>query len=301
MDKEKINVFIAALPRSGSTLLGMMLSNHSTIFHVGEFSYWGKLSPADTFCSCGVKGCSILLRAHNELSASREVQAIYEVCSALDIMEEPNKQYHSLSLPDPKAPIVMTRAELSKRMLHCCVGLEKIADVFRDITGKRIVVDNTKNISIAEFLVKRKGWRIIIMTRDLRGIANSNKNAGLRKAVARPLEMKIPVFRNFAKRALTLLPRGNVLLLRYEDLCLKPTEKLKDVCAFVDADFEESLLYFKRDRGHVLMGNRMRFDNNEIVAEDLAWTAGLNDEELFLLRSDRELAELYEQFGYSFP
>ena len=95
-----MNVYIATLPRSGSTLLGLMLNNHSQIFHIGESSYWGKLDPAEVLCSCGATGCPILKTVGHETAHLPEVKAIYSACSKIDRLEEPDKVYHSLSLPD---------------------------------------------------------------------------------------------------------------------------------------------------------------------------------------------------------
>lgn len=54
MAKRSMSI-IATLPRSGYTLLGMMLGNHSSICHIGESSYCGKVSPDDVMCSCGIR------------------------------------------------------------------------------------------------------------------------------------------------------------------------------------------------------------------------------------------------------
>ena len=58
------------------------------------------------------------------------------------------------------------------------------------------------------------------------------------------------------------------------------------------------MLEFKEDRGHTLMGNRMRFDDNQEIKEDLGWTSGLAEEEIRILCDDGELVSLFGQFGY---
>ena len=58
--KKNSNVFIASLPRSGSTLLGMILNQHNDCFYTGESFYWKKLNPKNEVCTCGVKGCNFL-------------------------------------------------------------------------------------------------------------------------------------------------------------------------------------------------------------------------------------------------
>ena len=39
------NVYIASLPRSGSTLLGMILNQADGCAYIGESFYWKKLNP----------------------------------------------------------------------------------------------------------------------------------------------------------------------------------------------------------------------------------------------------------------
>jgi hypothetical protein len=39
------NVYVATLPRSGSTLLGMMINQHHLCFNMGESFFWGKFIP----------------------------------------------------------------------------------------------------------------------------------------------------------------------------------------------------------------------------------------------------------------
>lgn len=301
MNNRQLNIYIATLPRSGSTLLGMMLNNHSKIFHTGESSYWGKLNPEYIVCSCGKKRCPILINAYEKLNNLPEVHAIYEACSMVDRIEEPGKIYHKFSLPDKNDSNQINLAILKKKLLLSCFGLEKIADVFRELTKKEIIVDGTKNIYIAEHLAKKIDWKIIILTRDPRGIASSNKNAGLRKNVPRPIEMKIPIFINFAKKINSLMAKNNnVLLVRYEDLCADPKKKLCEICNFLEITFENQTLQFKSDKGHTLMGNRMRFNDSEKIIEDLSWIENLNQREKLLIHKNWKLIRLYEKFGYQF-
>jgi|GEM_PF-2856999 len=297
---KELNVYIATLPRSGSTLLGMMLGTHPEIFHMGESSYWGKLDPKNVVCSCGAKGCPVLLQVYSRVASSSEVGSIYQACSMIDRIEEPNKQYHSLSLPDDSQKLQgFSRDDLEKTLLESCLGLEKLSGIFREITGRRIVVDNTKSIRIAEKLLGRPDWKIILLLRDPRGMLYSNKKSGQRKGVDRPVSFKIPVYKDFAKRALMLLREpALVYFLKYEEICQDPSGSIRKVCDFLGVEYARSMLEFKEDRGHTLMGNRMRFDDNQEIKEDLGWTSGLAEEEIRILCDDGELVSLFSQFGY---
>lgn len=293
------NVYIATLPRSGSTLLGMILGSHPEAFHMGESSYWGKLDPNNILCSCGRRGCSVLLEANSQVTDDDDVKNIYRACSMIDRIEEPNKQYHPLSLPDKNQKQDFSLDDLEKSLLASCLGLEKLSRVFRRITGRRVIIDNTKAIRIAERLAGRSGWRVILLLRDPRGMAFSNKKSGERKGVPRPISSKIPVYRDFAERATRLLDgRFPVLYVRYEEICQNPPASIEKVCDFLGIEYTPSMLNFKKDKGHTLMGNRMRFDDNQLIREDLEWKTGLTQEERSALSEDHELVWLFNGLGY---
>lgn len=294
------NIYIATLPRSGATLLGMILGSHSQIFHMGESFYWGKLNPKDVKCSCGKFDCLFLNKIYRQAVKHPEITEIYNTSCMIDLLEEPNKIYHKLSLLSEDQKIqMMVGKNLDNYLNKSCDGLEKLADIFRFVSGKKIMVDNSKLIRIAEHLVKRKNWKIILLTRDPRGLAYSNKKSGIRKNVSRPLENKIPVYIEFAKRATKLLKKKRVFFMKYENLCKNPEKEIPDLCKFIGINFEPSMLKFKVDKGHTLMGNRMRFDNNQKIKEDLDWIHGLDAKEKALIVKNDILRKLYANLGYA--
>lgn len=297
MDKERINVFIATLPRSGSTLLGMILGSHTQIYHSGESSYWGKIDARKAQCSCGRTGCNFLVSVQERIEKNREAKSIYNACCIVDKMDEPKKVYHPMSLPSDDFTGEISLQTLNAEINSAVSGLEMLNNTYRNITHKTIIVDNTKNIRIAEYLTGRN-WKILLLLRDPRGLAYSNKKAGIRKNVARSVYAKIPVYIDFAKRALTLMNKKNVLLVRYEDICNEPVESITKVCSFLGINFEKQMLRFKKRRMHMIMGNRMRLNGNETIVEDLGWMSGLSDYEKKLICSNSGLTRLFDSLGY---
>lgn len=294
------NVYIATLPRSGSTLLGMMLDAHSQIFHVGESSYWGKINPRDVTCSCGVIGCALLQRAYELMRNHQSVFDIYRYCSYIDRFEEPNKFCHQFSLPNNELFTILSPQDEDRLLYSCCLGHIRVADVFRQITKKGVIVDNTKNIRIAKALVTNYDWKVILLTRDPRGVVNSSKKAGIRKGVPRPVGTKIPVLASFVRQAACLMDYSQVLHVKYEDLCSNPKSTLSLVCRFIGVEFEAKMIDFRQGRGHTLMGNRMRLDpSNNTVRLDESWKRELSLEEVSLISNNPELEKLYRKLGYT--
>lgn len=289
------NVFIATLPRSGSTLLGLMLGSHSKICHVGETAYWAKMNPLKSTCCCGIYGCDKLIEiAQLILPYSDEINGVLDACGMIDSMEEPHKTRHEMS-HFKKMP---SEVSLEKALTMCVRGLNRMADTARTVFGKEIVVENSKYLLVAEELISRSSpWKVIVMTRDPRGVALSNKESGMRKNVPRTVLEKIPHLLSFALRANKIISSRNVLHVRYEDLCRQTIGTLNSICSFLEVEFEPCMLDFKSNRGHVLMGNRMIHDSNQEVKEDLRWKKMLSQEEKALFkRSDLILS--YGSLGY---
>lgn len=288
------NVFIATLPRSGSTLLGMMLGAHSRICHIGESAYWSKLDINSSRCCCGKIGCEYLIRMSTMLSAHPgKMSAIRDACGMIDLIEEPTKVRHGLSHSAP----VTDQDSLRQSIQLCCQGLEIAADAARTVFGKEITIENTKYLPIAEELLRDTRWKVLIIARDPRGIALSNKEAGSRKGVPRPVKDKIDLFLSFARRASEMARHENSLLIRYEDLCRDTTDTLDIICNFLSVRFEPQMMEFKENKGHFLMGNHMMHDQNQNVLEDLRWHEALSPEEKRLFVRD-DLIRAYARIGY---
>lgn len=288
------NVFIATLPRSGSTLLGMMLGSHSRICHIGESAYWSKINASSSKCCCGTVGCEYLIKMSEMISAyPKEVSAISDACGMIDLMDEPTKVRHQLS----HSAQTTSQEYLEQMISLCCKGLNVTTDAARIVFEKDIVVENTKYPLIAEKLLQTADWKVIALTRDPRGIALSSREAGNRKHVPRPVKDKIGLFLSFSNRISDMMRHKDVLLIRYEDLCGDPVMTLSKICDFLGLCFEPCMTKFKTNKGHLLMGNHMMHDQNQEVCEDLRWHESLSHEEKGLFVRD-DLIRAYQRIGY---
>ncbi|PIR04949.1 MAG: hypothetical protein COV57_01785 [Candidatus Liptonbacteria bacterium CG11_big_fil_rev_8_21_14_0_20_35_14] len=289
------NVYICSMPRSGSTLLGLILNNNSNVEHLGESPYWHKLNPSNVICSCGNYNCEFLNDVYKKAIKSSNILALLEACQIIELIEEPNKIPHPLSL---KSNNIKKLDNLNEKILLSCKGLNELSDLFRYKTGKEVTVDNTKYINFAEVLIDMD-WLILLLFRDPRGILNSMKNSGIRKSVPRNIEFKIPILERFSNRAIKLIKRKNVLPIRYEDLCQNSFDTIKLICSFIGVNFEDNMLKFNSNKGHILFGNRMIRNNEDHIKEDNSWKYELSKEEKKMIEISN-LYNLYQQFGYIF-
>lgn len=289
-NRKNQNVFIASLPRSGSTLLGMILNQHLECFNIGESFYWGRLNPENEICTCGLKCCPVLLYVYSKARKDNYILQITETVSEIDSTLQRSNE------------ILRRQIETSyfHKIIRCCSGFDRLADIFRKITKKRIIIDTSSNIIMAKSLVIERGWKVIVLTRDPRGVIFSLKKAAVRYGEDVPTDLWRGYLLDFYKRAGFISPLKNVIFVRYEDLCGDALYTVKKVCDFLEIDFDPGMLKYRHDKGHLLMANRVRFGNSEEIREDNGWLLGLSTREKEALCRDRELSFAIKKYGYNF-
>lgn len=283
------NVYIASLPRSGSTLLGMVLNQGEKSGYIGESFYWGKLNPKKETCVCKVFGCKTLSAIYEEVVNNNSILKISDVLPALDGI-----------LQKGDIPIKYIEKKLKHDIDRSCVGFGEEANIFRRRLNKNIIINSSSNIVIAERLARDFNWKVIVLIRDPRGVIFSMKNAAIRHETEIPKDLWVNYIINFIKRAELLCKYKNVLTVRYEDICRNPKKEIKRVCNFLQIDFQDNMLQYKQNRGHFLMANRMCFDDNEIICEDNRWIKFLSDDEKNIISNNKILVNYYQGFGYRF-
>jgi hypothetical protein len=279
------NVYIAALPRSGATLLGMMLNQHQDGFYMGESFFWGKFIPGTSKCSCGDSNCVTLMNVWERVNGVPEIMKISETCAILDDLPESGKQ-------------IFIDNTLLQAIESSCRGFDLLANVFREETSKRVLVDSSSNIRLAQRLMQAHQWKIILLIRDPRGIMYSQKKADVRHGITKPLSRQVHSLVDFANNAQAMIGMSNVLFVKYEELCSQPVIELEKISDFLGINFDMRMLRFRADSGHIVMGNRMRLGGSEKIVEDLSWISGLSLTERGVIYDNPGLVSLYNNFGY---
>lgn len=296
------NVFIATMPRSGSTLLGMILEQHPLIYHSGETFFWGRLDVNTTKCSCGNMPCQTLSKIKENFKSEEELAILFKTCSMLSRPSDQKDVYANLSIQGFNEQYDQNEwSKLENYLNISCKVLEEMSDIFRKIIAKKIIIDNTKVIQIGQRLLNCYGWKVILLTRDVRGVANSNKNLALRKSREIMLESRVPYYIQFSRYAIELLKTGhkNLMQVKYEDICHNPKKIFSEICDFLGVEYFDEMLNFRKNKGHTIMGNRMRFDDNDKFIQDLSWRVQLSTEEKQIICNNKELVSLYKILGYN--
>lgn len=283
--KDPINVLlIAGCPRSGSTLLAMMLGEREGFFCAGELRhFWTRGVVGNGSCGCG-------LQVHDCPVWKAVVEVAFGGWDRIDAqrtirwqrrLERTRMSRVLAARPDPTAP----ESELAAYR-------EVLRDLYRGVvaaTGCRVLVDSSKNPRYALALCGSPGIRVhlIHLVRDSRGIAYSMqkrkrrerkdsvdhaqwmpRRSPLGSAVKYNLENSLT---HFAGRR-----GGSYHLVRYEDLVKSPRTVLMDISEHIGAGrngsipIDGSTMTLKEN--HTISGNPVRFERGEVSLQpDVEW------------------------------
>lgn len=124
----KNNVYIASLPRSGSTLLGMILNQSNACFTAGEAFYWGngKKKAENIRCSCGKTGCFFLKDIEWDVRKNKKILQITKTVSKIDDILQNGKKEN-------------IKEKYKKEIEECCEGYNELLDIFRKKPEKLIL------------------------------------------------------------------------------------------------------------------------------------------------------------------
>lgn len=295
-------VFIMALPRSGSTLLGLILGGHDRIFHIGESMYWELLNPQNTICSCGKINCKFLTKIYELVNKNHVANPLLKVWQIMDKKYWPNKKIYPDNIITPQTKI--TPKSLKYWLKRCKNSLEQIINLYRKFSEKEVHIDNSKLYNIGESLSKNNDWGIIILLRNPLGIMWSYKKAGVRKKDFRIAKSVLPFCFDFLQSVKKIQKRKNVLIVKYEELCNNTESITKLICDFIGVPYQTNMIDFishpidKRD--HVLKGNRLLYNSKKdiCIKIDEDWRNNLSFNEIQNMRDDKKLVKLYNYFNY---
>jgi Sulfotransferase family len=306
-------VYICSAGHSGSTLLDLLLGSHSRIASLGEIDHLPKNLALNTLCSCGspVRSCAVWSEVISRLSNKL----------AIDLMADP----YALNMGYPKASVVIDRQHqtviylLRRKILLGLFYLRArfgaivpeifarpvesaaennllVFDTVRDVLGVDMIVDSSKSYlkAVALYLHDPQSVRILLLTRDGRGVCWSN----LKRGVAR--RQAVTSWRNQYARALPLLKQHvnseHMLQVKYEDVAASPSTQLMRICAFLEQPFEPQMIDFRGKVHHVTNGNDMRLDGPSQMRVDRDWENRLTSEDLWYF--ERHAGSLNRELGY---
>jgi hypothetical protein len=247
-------VFLLSLPRSGSTLLSLMLGNHPAICCPPE--PWIVLALAEYLDLGNVKS----------VPYDRELA---EIASIEFLLNPERKQRGTLSrvlnvigqISDLNAVEIARQILLTAYQGHL------------DISGKSVFVDKTPRYYTVLGLIDEifpQAKKIVLLRNPLDIFASYRNRWGIPKSIFTPEGVSAHT-RDFCEGLFTLADyttaaKDNVFILHYEDLVSDPESALRPLCEFVDIGFLPAMLaYYKNTE---LMEEFRRSPVGDPVASD---------------------------------
>jgi len=230
-------LYVGGMPRSGSTLLDLMLGQLPGHCDVGELFYlWQSGVERDLLCACGrpFSGCPFWIEVGRVAFGGWDRQGAARF-RALQASVDATA----------RIPLILG-ARLLPRFRHrldeYSQAMTALYEAVRDVSGASVVVDSTKRPSLALILRRwsRVDLRVVHLVRDPRGVVYSWTKAVSLPAGAGPrAQMKTRSPWQISRRWVTVnlmiaaLRRLGVPMatIRYEDLVRAPAAELAKVAA----------------------------------------------------------------------
>ncbi len=275
---KKLNIiYLLSTGRSGSTLLSLLLDNHSSIFSLGEVKNLPAFIRLHWRCGCGVdiNNCEFwesILKIYHE-----------DLCAFSLLSTEEGKFKRMLRFLYP------TNISLKDR-----IRIKLEYEIYNSIlkkTNTNWLVDSSKDFNRLLYLINSKLFniKVIFLARDGRGFVNSMKKPLHFQALVRNNLDPMPVWKSsivWSKRNLInlcmvthILKKKDWIMVRYEELADNPSKELKRICSFIGIKYEESMFDFSKNTNHNIGGNRMRFKKNQEIKLDEDWKCNLTKKE----------------------
>ena len=277
-------VFLGGFGRSGSTLVERILGQLPEVCPVGEVVHlWQRGLLWDEPCGCGLRfsECpfwqevgTVAFGGWAEVDAPR----VSELGAAVD---------RTRFIPSLAAARLAPRTR--DRALRYAGGYAAIYGAVAKVSGAQVVVDSSKNASLAYVLRQHPDieLKVLHVVRDSRGVAYSWTKQVPRPegAAAHPMMHRYPAWRsallwdaqNVALGMLRRLGTPTVRL-HYEDLLANPVRTLRDLCGFLDVpDVGDAPAFLGRDQvelapAHTVSGNPIRFRTGALpLRRDDSW------------------------------
>jgi Sulfotransferase family len=297
-------------------LLDMLLGGHSSIASLGEFSYLGKAIALDQACSCGepVSRCSEWER----------VFRLVELEKGVSLKHHP----YALRQWDTRARVIIDRRQQTNAYRAACKirrvlsdirfrlpaqspfrvplspslrrGVENticLYEIVRKEWGRSVVVDSSKNVhkALAVYEASPEDTRIVLLTRDGRGVYWSYRRSGFSRAES------VAGWAGYYRRAVPFLNRtiaqDHLIRVRYEDLMRDTHGTLASISRFLGLTFEPTMTDLSNPVRHLFNGNDTRFARDRPIALDERWTREMGEDELQYFQSRG--SRLNSQLGYA--
>jgi Sulfotransferase family len=285
-------IFIGGSPRSGSTLLALLLNSLPGHFAAGEMRYlWLRGLQGNQLCECGqpFRSCPLW----------REV-----VSTALGPIDELRAEHYTDLWKRAAGPLAVWRSlfprstDMVRQQHEYLDALRRVVLALGRISGGRFVVDSSKYATDCLLLSRLPGIRVhaIHLVRDSRAVAYSWRRTKRRPEIhwqQLDMELMSPIRSSYKWGSLnaamefvgTRVDRYDRI--RYEDLVCDPFATLSPVLpSDLRTDLAEVLSgdRVRPGAGHTFSGNPLRFERAPLtIRPDVEWITKMDESDRLLV------------------
>ncbi len=300
-------LYIMGAGHTGSTILDIVLGNHSHIEGVGELNKLhssGWSGDGGRRCACGsvLEECSFWPEVRRDWAGRIGGD---DVRRYVDLQ----KRFERSRSAWPR--LLRSRVRPSAEFAEYATKTAALYEAILKVGGRSVVVDSSLAPRRAYVLSAVPGvdLHLVHLVRDGRGVIWSLKKPG-KKTLTKPF-VPAPAWRTTrywisANLQCAWVFRGvdqnRRLRIRYEDFVTRPADVLERIGTLLGEDFSRVIAALRADHpiqvaGHTVGGNRVRMQKDIRVRPDIAWMEHLpeKDRELFWRLS----GWLAKRYGYT--
>jgi len=291
-------IFVVGSSRSGTTMMGRILGNHSDIFTFKELHFFGTMWTNNS---------------NQDLNRQKQ---IYLLSRLLCIQEDGLFNQQNISVFNEKAIALLAHKNIDNPLSIYELFLSTISNQNKSIISCEQTPKNMYYLD--EILAFFPQAKVINMVRDQRDVLLSQKNKWKRRflgASAIPLSEAIRSYINYhplltakvwnssLEHSSKFINTTRVKIIKFEELLADANSVVKEICQFLDIDFQEEML-----KVPVVGSSTEQDTKNELLIDSSKiekWkSGGLSYAEIYLsqLMSKSMMQEFkYELQKFRFP
>ena len=289
LSQEPLKLIYIVSPRySGSTLLSFLLGTHPDVSTIGERKkfYIKSLKPdhqGDQHCSCGklFVECEYWNQIREGVLARVRPDQLATNVTNFRLFR--NKYLNRLAQGLVIPSLVKGKSvPFKKKIQNLCEVNRIIVEEVLKLDGNHVFLDSSKPIRQAVYLdqIDNLDLYVIHLVRDPRAQISSalKYNEWTTEQATRIWIREM----NLNQR---IFQRWNVARydLRYEDLCRKPEEKLKEMLTFAGLNPDLASLDFRKFQQHIMGNQSMRLGGVSEIKERRDWQKRLADSDVKII------------------
>ena len=244
-------IFITSSGRSGSTLLDLMLAQHSTITSVGEIFDYDKWMENNWSCLCKnpIRECEYWSQVRHVLPGKDQFR--------IGHLSKRQIRKSLLVRPSPQEAI------------EYCHHIYKLYEAVLKHSESEFIVDSSKSVQQLLYLLESNLFdtNIIHLIRNGKSVVNSTRKSFVFPESGKKSRPQSPFYsstrwlvHNIMRHRLSKqYGRQRYILVRYEDIATEPRREMQRICRKFNLEYEASMSSPSSKNIHTIGGSRWRF------------------------------------------